>query len=150
MAVNRRLNKEYKSFQDNPIDWAKVSIPDESNMLKWKATIMGPEGTPYEGGVFTLDITIPQEYPFKSPEILFVTQVYHPNINPENGQFCAEVLRARWSPQLTIQNVLTTLRNLLSDPNLDSPLNAKAGNDLRSNKAKFEKTAKEWTKKYAK
>ena len=150
MAANRRLNAEYKKWTEEKVDWGTVNIPDEGNVLKWKATITGPEGTPYEGGVFTLDITIPSEYPFKAPEIIFDTKVYHPNINPENGQFCAEVLRARWSPQLTIRNVLETLRNLLSDPNLDSPLNAQAGNDLKNNKAKFEKTAKEWTKKYAK
>ena len=67
--MNKRLNKEYNNLQKEPPAWAKVTIPDESNMLKWKATMTGPENTPYEKGLFTLDITIPQEYPFKPPEV---------------------------------------------------------------------------------
>mmetsp|Transcript_35261 Transcript_35261/g.99407 ORF Transcript_35261/g.99407 Transcript_35261/m.99407 type:complete len:153 (-) Transcript_35261:37-495(-) len=149
-GVNKRLQKEYNKFTKEPPEWAKVSIPNESNMLQWKATMTGPEGTPYENGIFVLDIKIPQEYPFKPPDITFVTKVFHPNIDPEKGLFCETVLRERWSPQLTIHDVLVTLRNLLSDPNLDSPLNSKAGQEYRSSKAKFEKTAREWTKKYAK
>jgi ubiquitin-protein ligase len=69
MAANRRVNVEYKKLQETPLDWAKVSIPDDANVLKWKASLTGPEGTPYDGGVFSLDITIPQEYPFKPPEV---------------------------------------------------------------------------------
>ena len=69
MAANRRLNAEYKKWSEEKVDWGTVNIPDEGNVLKWKATITGPEGTPYEGGVFTLDITIPSEYPFKAPEV---------------------------------------------------------------------------------
>ena len=74
---------------------------------------------------------------------------------------------------MTVRSLLDLIRNLLADPNLglnsfslpavlvffsfadlvvflDSPLNADAGNDLRTDKSKFEKKAKEWTKKYAK
>lgn len=48
---------------------------DQSNLLLWKAWIRGPTETPYEGGVFELDIRCGTEYPLAPPTIKFVTKV---------------------------------------------------------------------------
>ena len=85
------------------------------------ATIIGPEGSVYHGGVFQLLIRFPLDYPFKPPKISFKTKIYHPNVN-SNGGICLDVLKDQWSPALTITKVLLSISSLLTDPNPDDPL----------------------------
>ena len=82
---------------------------------------MGPEGTPYAGGVFTLDVQIPTDYPFKPPKCTFTTKIYHPNIN-SYGTICMNILKDDWSLALTIPKVLIFIQSLLDDPNTDDPI----------------------------
>ena len=73
-----------------------------------QATILGPSESPYEGGVFFLNIHFPTDYPFKPPKFAFTTRIYHPNIN-SNGAICLDILRSQWSPALTVSKVSKSL-----------------------------------------
>jgi ubiquitin-conjugating enzyme E2 D/E len=117
-------------------------------MFTWQATIMGPGESPYQGGVFFLQIKFPTDYPFKPPRIQFNTKIYHPNIN-SNGGICLDILKDQWSPALTISKVLLSICSLLTDPNPNDPLVPEIAQLYKTNKAEYEKTAREWTRKYA-
>ena len=43
--------------------------------------IAGPADSPYEGGMFKLELFLPDEYPMVAPKVLFRTKIYHPNID---------------------------------------------------------------------
>lgn len=128
------------------------TIEEEPNLFHWNGSVFGPEGTPYEGGVFRIDIVIPEMYPNKPPMIKFVTKVYHPNID-KSGQICLNILRSPpngdWKPSLNLPKTILSVHSLLSEPNPNDPLNPEAGRLLTEDKEAFHAMAKEWTDKFA-
>eukprot|EP01064_Diplonema_japonicum_P016990 TRINITY_DN2504_c0_g1_i5.p1 TRINITY_DN2504_c0_g1~~TRINITY_DN2504_c0_g1_i5.p1 ORF type:complete len:167 (+),score=38.90 TRINITY_DN2504_c0_g1_i5:56-502(+) len=144
----RRIKKEFVDLQkDIPANISAGPV-SEGDMFSWKATIMGPESSPYQGGMFFLNVQFPADYPFKPPRLQFTTKLYHPNIN-SNGGICLDILRDHWSPALTISRVLLSVCSLLTDPNPEDPLVPDIARLFKSDRGQYERTAREWTRKYA-
>jgi len=123
---HKRIMKELRDAirdNNNPnnIGEGLYLFPDGENIALMKALIEGPIGTPFEHGVFVLDIQIPEDYPFNPPKVRFETPVYHCNIN-NSGGICLDILKEKWSPAMTILKVLVILRNMLINPNTDDAL----------------------------
>ncbi|XP_061542474.1 ubiquitin-conjugating enzyme E2 2-like isoform X1 [Phycodurus eques] len=127
---------------------ANFGLSPPSSVFHWQATIMGPPDSPYQGGVFFLTIHFPADYPFKPPKVAFTTRIYHPNIN-SNGSICLDILRSQWSPALTISKVLLSICSLLCDPNPDDPLVPEIARIYKTDPVRYNKTAQDWTQKYA-
>jgi ubiquitin-conjugating enzyme E2 D/E len=144
----RRILQEIKELQENPITNCSAG-PVDKDITHWKATIFGPEETPYHGGVFKLDVKFSSEYPFKPPKIIFTTPIYHCNIN-KNGGICLDILKdLQWSPALTISKVLLSICSLLADPNPKDPLVAEIAELYLNHKEVHDANAREYTLKYA-
>uniref|UniRef100_M8CMI9 SUMO-conjugating enzyme UBC9 n=1 Tax=Aegilops tauschii TaxID=37682 RepID=M8CMI9_AEGTA len=107
---------------------------------------MGPSDSPYSGGVFLVTIHFPPDYPFKPPKVAFRTKVFHPNIN-SNGSICLDILKDQWSPALTISKVLLSICSLLCDPNPDDPLVPEIAHMYKTDRHKYESTARTWTQR---
>ena len=147
MAAEQRIKKEYENFQLDPPANCSAG-PYDDDWLYWQATLIGPGDSPYEGGVFVLDIRFPELYPFKPPKVSFATRIYHPNINSSGG-ICLDILKDDGSPALTISKVLLSICSLLTDPNPDDPLVPEIAKLYIADKEKYERTAKLWTIQHA-
>ena len=148
MSSQIRLEKEIKSLKKNNDSENFSAGVRNDNIFEWDATIMGPTGTPYEGGIFKLRLMFTNDYPFKPPKINFITKIYHPNINSQ-GVICLDILKNNWSPALTISKILLSICSLLSDPNPDDPLENDIANIYKTDIETFKLLAREWTTKYA-
>jgi ubiquitin-conjugating enzyme E2 D/E len=142
----KRIQKELQDMgRDPPANCSAGPVGDDQ--FHWQASIVGPEDSPYQGGVFFLNIQFPAEYPFKPPKVQFVTKIYHCNVH-FNGAICLDILKNQWSPSLTITTVLLSLSSLLTDPNPADPLDPDIARLLISDKAKHDATARDWVRKY--
>lgn len=146
--IIRRIQKELLEMKTNPPFNCSAGPDDENDLFKWTATIYGPVGSPYEGGIFYLSINFPVDYPFKPPKIVFKTKIYHCNINYE-GLICLDILKDRWSPALTISKVLLSICSLLDDQNPKDPLEPEIASLYNSNYQLFIQKAKAFTVLYA-
>lgn len=78
--TQNRLFREYKTLSTNPPDGITAGPVSEDDMFHWEALIQGPEGTPYEGGIFAAELKFPKDYPLSPPTMKFVGGgVWHPN-----------------------------------------------------------------------
>eukprot|EP00420_Gonyaulax_spinifera_P017254 CAMPEP_0197893874 /NCGR_PEP_ID=MMETSP1439-20131203/33689_1 /TAXON_ID=66791 /ORGANISM="Gonyaulax spinifera, Strain CCMP409" /LENGTH=168 /DNA_ID=CAMNT_0043514173 /DNA_START=63 /DNA_END=569 /DNA_ORIENTATION=+ len=113
--AHRRLLRDFKKLTaDGPEGISAAPVGDD--LFKWTAIVLGPVGTPWEGGVWKLDMTFPAEYPEKPPQVRFRSEVFHPNVFPD-GQICLDLLRSQgWSPSYDVGAILVAIQSLLADP----------------------------------
>ncbi|PKK65425.1 ubiquitin-conjugating enzyme [Rhizophagus irregularis] len=121
--------------------------PVEDDLFHWKAIIIGPPDSPYEGGVFHLDIHFTEDFPFKPPRVRFITKIYHPNID-SNGHIDLDILKYNWSPALSTSNLLLSICSFLTDPNPDCG-STEISNLYKNDRHRYEAIVRKWTRKYA-
>lgn len=146
------MKKEIKMLSESP-PFGISCWPSGDSIDRLEAIILGGEDTPYSGGVFKLEIQIPDRYPFEPPKVRFVTPIYHPNVDT-GGRICLDTLKmppkGAWKPCLNISTVLTSVQLLMAEPNPEDPLMTDISNEFKHNRALFELNAKKWTEKHAK
>lgn len=148
--IEKRLCREYDNLmkEKNKIPGLKVMMLD-NNVRYYLMEIDGPLDTPYQGGIFKLEIFYTDEYPNVPPKVRFLNKIYHPNVDGW-GRICLDILKDKWSPIIQMRTLGLSLIALISSPNLDDPLDAAVAKHFREDPEGAKETAKEWTLKFAK
>ena len=133
----------------DPVPGVTIDLVQDS-IVNWNVKIQGPAGTPYEGGTFIVNVDFSDNYPFKCPNMKFVTKIYHPNIKTETGEICAEAIKNSWVPTLNANFIIKMLVELISNPNGEAPQEPEIAREFLMNRTTFNKNAQEFTEKYAK
>ncbi|KAJ6782089.1 hypothetical protein PWT90_06214 [Aphanocladium album] len=120
------------------------NLSEDVEALHWKASMTGPDDSPYVGGLFHLDIRFPTDYPFHQPKINFVTKIYHLNIS-DNGIICLEFWMEKWQPAMLIAKVLANIREQLTGVEEDNAINMEAASVFKTDKEKYFQSARDWT-----
>ncbi|KAI0714236.1 UBC-like protein [Fomitopsis betulina] len=143
----RRIQKELTDVRSKSVDGLSVE-PDDANLFVWRCAVRAAPDSPYKGGTFRFTLTLPDNFPFKAPTVVFSTKIYHPGIN-EEGSICVPVLRDQWKPTVTLSSVLAIIQEKVNNPSPDDPFEPEIAAQMKNDYARFLATAKEWTKKHA-
>ncbi len=146
--IHNRIKKEYQDLQKEKNSNVLVKLVN-NDIRHWKGRIKGPIDTCYQGGIFDVDIIIPNEYPFKPPKMKFDTKIWHPNISSVTGAICLDILKNEWTPALTIRTALISLQALMCEPVPNDPQDAVVAKQYMSDIKLFNETAKHWVEEYA-
>lgn len=147
MALTTRIIKETEKLQRENQEGIEAR-PSPDNPRYFHVKIRGPPQSSYEGGVFNLELFLPEEYPMVPPKVRFLTRIYHPNVD-KLGRICLDIIKDKWSPALQIIKVLLSIQLLMSSPNPDDPLDNEVAENWKRDEAAAMRTAREWTQKYA-
>ena len=156
MTANARLSREFTMQINNPIDNVSFTLPNENNLLEWNFIILGPSGSPYEGGIYNGIIIFPTSYPHDPPKVRFTSKLFHPNVyngdvtgEHKIGDLCISILHKgtdvtsgeheleRWRPIQNVRTIFTSIVSLLHDPNADSAANVDAAKMWRDDKKSY-------------
>ena len=159
-----RLKKEFQLCQqDSELCQIGCSFGlVNDNIFNWKVTMVGPKGTPYEGGLFTILIFFPTNYPKYGPDFRFQNKICHLNVDwrkngvPGNGHICLTTLnewkstgKVEGKKGFGVKQALFDIFCLFYNQGKESPYDEKLAELYMKNKDKFNEEARRWTKKYA-
>ncbi|CAB9502484.1 conjugating enzyme E2 [Seminavis robusta] len=125
-------------------------FPSRDDPFTFQAVIAGPLNSPYRKGILTLQIKVPEDYPFAAPSFHFETSIWHPNVVLESGKVVLDCFTDAWNPAWTLHSLLLAVFAVMEDPIVDdSPGNEDAADDFRENRIRFVNEAEYMTTIYA-
>ncbi|XP_074626335.1 ubiquitin-conjugating enzyme E2 Z-like [Acropora palmata] len=117
-----RIQRDIASMYKEPPPGLHISA-DENDITKVHALVIGPSGTPYEGGFFYFLISFTPDYPIKPPHVVLKTTGggrvrFNPNLYT-NGRVCLSILGTwqgpQWSPAQTLSSLLISIQSLMNE-----------------------------------
>ncbi|KAH7960795.1 hypothetical protein HPB49_023401 [Dermacentor silvarum] len=120
----RRVEHDIKEIEDYRVPGMFISA-EENDITKIHALILGPPGTPYEGGFFHFLLKCPPDYPNTPPRVrLMTTDAGRVRFGPsfyENGKVCLGLLGTSsgtaWGEGQCLGSVLFAIKSLLTTEN---------------------------------
>jgi len=168
MSLAQRMFTEVRSIRRANVPFISAA-PVQDRLDRLLASVEGPPGTPYEGGIFWITVQLVLQKP---PLLRFQTRIYHPNIDC-TGNLCADYASwwtnadmsahmwtqedqsAPWFSELRANHyslgaLLVAICGLLSSPNVEDPLVPEIAENYIKNYTEYSETAKLYTGRYAK
>jgi len=127
-VATKRLLKDLMEINKSPLKGINAAPVSEKNLFVWHCNMRGPEGTPYEGGIFHVVLNFPQDYPQKPPTLQLCTRIEHPNVF--GSTICLDMLQqtdsaekySGWSSAYTVQSILVQLQAFLFEADVSRVL----------------------------
>ncbi|XP_064460616.1 ubiquitin-conjugating enzyme E2 J2-like [Ornithodoros turicata] len=112
----QRLRQDYLRLVRDPVPYI-IAHPLPSNILEWHYVVRGPEGTPYEDGLYHGKLMFPGEFPFKPPSIFMITPSGRFKCNTRLCLSISDFHPDSWNPAWSVATILTGLLSFMVEKN---------------------------------
>jgi ubiquitin-protein ligase len=167
---DNRITEEFaklkKLYSDGVIAQLKAFDSNKKSVDHLAVTLVAPKGTPYEKGLFKLEIRFPADYPNQPPFVRLHTAIWHPNFWPKPSEYpgkrniCLALVdpeyvgkKGGWSPSKTVVTVIQAIIAMFNTGgqyiNPTDVFNKKAAEEILEDPKKFDEKIRFLTKKYA-
>ena len=149
--ATKKISSEIRSICEGK--WKEqlvaVSIPDPADITRLEGIIRSPSEAPTGNYIFTFEITLPQEYPFRPPRVLCKNKIWHPKFNLETRTIClAYISPEDWKSGTGLSIVMLSIMALLDNPgDITHVVNEKAKQQILEDGQAYRKQALEWAEK---
>ncbi|KAK7966011.1 uncharacterized protein PG986_000288 [Apiospora aurea] len=144
----KRVRNETKFLDDKSMSMRVINAETSNPTATAIVTFEGPPQCPYRTGLFQLRIVYGPDYPRVPMEIIFLTKIYHPNID-HAGKICLGMLGKAWSAMWSTREVVLCIMALLSDPYPEDAFVPEVASLYLRDRDLYEKNAATYTEKYA-
>ena len=124
--VQARIAAELADLAAHPVDNCVLLYDPSIFTSTIHGFFIGPQNTPYEGGLFTFTVEFPEYYPNTPVKLTLKTDILHPGIY--NQFICLRILRNQWSSTVSLRMVFKDLQAFLESPDFDKFVNQEAAN----------------------
>ena len=107
----------------------------------------GNRASPYEDGIFQVEVKLPDTFPNTRPYLYFITKMFHPNINPNNGLVSLNLMY-QWVPTRTIEQVFFGFLEVMENPKVGRG-GGEAAILLAKDRNKYFEKVREYTLQFA-
>lgn len=123
LACVRRVKRDIADIVKDPPPGIYIA-PDENDITRVDALVVGPADTPYQGGFLLFHIAFPPEYPIKPPEVRFLnTDSGQAQLHPlllQDGRVSVSILDTclgldEWSSAQSLCSLLVSIQSLLTE-----------------------------------
>jgi ubiquitin-conjugating enzyme E2 J2 len=138
--ATQRIQTEIRRFlQDPPENVPRLAIKND-DLSKIYFLIVGPVETPYKGGEYVVEVTLPPGYPMKPPELRMMTP---------SGRFApgslictsfANFHPETWTPSYSLTSILVSLLSFMTEESPGSVGSIQVSDAERRTMAKESKT----------
>lgn len=120
MSTSKRILAEAKELSRAHGADGIVAGPLEDDIYTWHFTMAGPDGTPFEGGLYHGKIQLRSNYPFAPPDLAFFTPNGRWEINKAICLTFTGYHTESWQPAWGIRTALLAVQALMSSDDTDN------------------------------
>lgn len=110
-AREKRIMKELEKLKNNPVCNSTVTLEEDEELI---VILPGPKGSKYENTDYEISFKFPRDYPFKPPQMEFITPIDLPQVQANGRLDIFSLIGNNYTPALSVGQIIERIHFFMS------------------------------------